>query len=593
MVLRHSRVGNPRTMTHWRRAAIGFAMVLTPVSGTAVSRAAQNIQPIVAANDTSLQDTGTVEHSEDHGAAASIPSERLDWHIPDPEVSRRVAREIIDRAGSVNERQAVKSTSRLLQRVESIGRPEQVSLTLEEALHRALKNSYAIEVQSFNPAVETTRVVQAQSAFDALFFTNITKNKVDRPTGSQLTSSDLDFFNSRFGVRKRLPTGSQVSASYGLRRTKTSLSFQQINPEYFSDFTLQLRQPLLRGFGIDYNQSLIVIARNDRGISEFAFRRQIRDTLREVEELYWRLVQARRDVVITARLLVGFEGIYEVLEARREFDALPVQIAATKANLEQTRADFVQRRSAVFDAEDRLIAAMNDPELNLADNVEIIPVGLPQLDRFSVDRLAEVQSALNNRTEIKEQELRVASAKVAVVRAKNEELPRLDLSFTTTFDGLSGTADRSFDELSRSKFIEYLIAVEFEIPIGNRGPRAAHARARLQHAQAIAQLKAIFESIILDVNLATRRLSTAYDQIGPSFESAEARNREVLSIVARAERRDHNTLINELNTRQSLAAARRNMLNTMVEYNIAIIDLERAKGTLLPYYNVVIRNDVD
>ena len=30
------------------------------------------------------------------------------------------------------------------------------------------------------------------------------------------------------------------------------------------------------------------------------------------------------------------------------------------------------------------------------------------------------------------------------------------------------------------------------------------------------------------------------------------------------------------------------MLSAMVEYDVAMIDLERAKGTLLPYNNVVI-----
>ena len=40
--------------------------------------------------------------------------------------------------------------------------------------------------------------------------------------------------------------------------------------------------------------------------------------------------------------------------------------------------------------------------------------------------------------------------------------------------------------------------------------------------------------------------------------------------------------------RCSLAASRNELLATLVNYNIAIIELERAKGTLLDYYNVVI-----
>ncbi len=467
-------------------------------------------------------------------------------------------------------------------------RSEPFRLTLEEALRSALANNYGIQVEGYNPAVETTRLVEAQAAFDALFFANITKNKIDRPSGSQLTSTDLDLFDSRFGIRKLLPSGTSVGASYGLRRTKTSLSFQQINPEYFSDFRLEMRQPLLRGFGLDYNRFFIVVTRNDWRISQHAFRRRVRDTVRQVEEAYWRLAQARRNVVVTARLIGEFEQILETLLARKDFDVIDVQIYSTDASLERSRAILIQERAAVFDAEDQLIALMNREDVDLADDTELIPTDFPPLDRVVVDRLADVQSALDHRPEIREQQLRVANAKLGVGRAKIDELPRLDLTFRYTVDGLAGTADKSFDELTRQNFIEYLIGVELEVPIGNRGARAAHERARLQHAQQVAALKQVFEEVILDVNVAVRQLDTYYNQIKPLYDSTEAKEDEVETNKARQVGRDYNTLINELNAHQGLRTTRQDLLRRMIDYRIAIADLERAKGTLLRYYNIVI-----
>lgn len=523
-----------------------------------------------------------------------IPPDRLRWHVPDPEAERQASLDLQAKAERDGDKTTAGQIARVLERVDTIRRPDQqLHLTLQDAIRRALETNYAIQVVRYNPAVETTRVVEAEAAFDALFFTNITKNKIDRPSGNQLEATDLDAFTSSYGIRKVLPTGMSVRGSYDLGRTKSALSFQQINPQYTSNFIFEMRQPLLRNFGIDFNRSYILLAKNNRRIGDHTFRRQVRDTLRQVEEFYWRLVFARRDVVISARLLSEYETIYDYLVARQAFDITPVQISATKANLEQTKAEFVRRRAAVFDAEDRLTAAMNSEDVDLADDIEIIPNDLPQLHRIVVDRLAEVQTALDNRSEIKEQELRVANAQIAVGQAKNGELPRFDLTFRQTYDGLGTNADSSFDELTRGHFIEYLIGVEFEMPIGNRGPRAAHQRSRLQHIQAVASLKKVFEDVILDVNLTTRAMSTAYDQIGPSFEAAEARVREVDSTVARAERKDIATLNSELGARQGLANARRAMVSAMVEYNIAIIDLERAKGTLLTYNNVVIPQDGD
>lgn len=517
-----------------------------------------------------------------------IEPNRLHWHIPDLETARQIVERLLARAEEEGDRSGVAIARRNIERIDTTRRPQRLQLSLDEVLRRALENNYILQVERYNPAVETTRVVEAEAAFDAVFFSSISKSIIDRPTGSQLISSKADVLNSTYGVRKLLPSGMQVSASYSLDRTKSSLSFQQINPEYFSTIDLEVRQPFLRGFGLDYNRSVIRLSKNDERVSMLAFRRRVRDTLREVEEAYWRLVQARRDLVVEIRLLAEFEAIYEYLEARQAFDATPVQLSATKADLETSKSNLVALRAAVFDAEDDLIATMNDPELNLVNETEIIPADFPDLARLQVDHIADVQTALENRPEIKEQELQIASARILLHRAKIDELPRLDVLFRYSIDGLAGNADKSFDEVSRHNYVEYLIGIEFELPIGNRGPRAAHERARLQHSQAMAQLRAVIEQTILDVNRSVRALVTSYDQIAPSFESAEAREREVESIVARAERKDFNTLTNELNSRTRLAASRRAMLRRMVDYNIAIFTLEAAKGTLLRYNNVVI-----
>jgi len=517
--------------------------------------------------------------------------ESLIRQIPDPDQERELGRQKLEEFKAKNDTKEIKRVNSIFEMVDSIRRPNQLHLTLEDALRRALENSYAIEIQSFNPAIETTRVVEAEAAFDAVMFSNINRSKADQPSASQLTANDRDQFTSDSGVRKLLSTGAVVTGSYSLSRVKTSLSFQDLNPAYTSGLTLDLRQPLLRGFGIDYNRSIINVNKNNKNISDLAFQRQIEDTLNQVEQAYWELVRARRDIVITARLMADFEMIFTFIKARQTFDATPVQLATTRANLEQSRVEFIQKKAEVFNAEDRLIAAMNDPAINLADDIEIIPDTFPPLARIEVDRLAEVRTALENRPEIKEQSLVVKNAEIAVGRAKNQELPRLDVNLSYNIQGLSGTADRSFDEVTRHKFVSYVMGVQFEMPIGNRAPRAAHHRARLELAQAKAAQRLEIELTILDVNEAVRLIATRYDQIMPTFIAAEARETEVASIIARAERKDFNTLTNELNARRSLAGARRTLIGAMVEYNIAIIKLEQAKGTLLRYSNVVISTD--
>ncbi len=213
---------------------------------------------VATALGSSSQQPEEGELAAGHSDNVLIPKGRIDWHLPDPEIHRPGALELLERARQEGNKAVVTNITRVIDRLDAIRRPEQLSLTLEDALRRALENSYVIQVASYNPAVETTRVVEAEAAFDAVFFTDVIKNIQDRPSGSELTSSDVDFFSLSSGVRKLLPLGTQVSASYGMQRTKTSIQFQQINPEYFNNIVLEMRQPFLRGFGLDQNRSLIM-----------------------------------------------------------------------------------------------------------------------------------------------------------------------------------------------------------------------------------------------------------------------------------------------------------------------------------------------
>ena len=527
--------------------------------------------------------------------APLVPPDRLAWHLPDLRTAQASTMQSIEQAVQVGDEDQAAYHKRLLSAIESVIRSVHVELTLEETIRRTLANNYTIETLSYNPAVANTRTIEAEAAFDALLFSNFSKRNVDQPTASQLFAADADFTTFEAGLQKRLSAGTVITGQYSLDRIKQSFAFQdpRFNPAYTSDFSLSLRQPLLRGFGIDVNRSTIVIARNNRQISDYQFQRQVEDILLEVESRYWALVQARRNVVITAREVADFEEIYQYLLARKDFDILPVNLFATQADLEQAKVDFVKAQAAVFDAEDELIALMNDPDINLVNAVELVPRDFPHIEPVAIDRAAEIQAALENRTELKERELNVSNLKVRLDNARNAELPALDLTFTTTTTGLGGSADRSFDEVTRRDFITYDVGLRFELPVGNRASRAARRRAELQHAQGVAGLRDMFEDVILEVNGAIRKLETSYDQIVPSLAWVEASERELRSRVARAERKDYGELTAELGARRQLAASRRALLRTLVDYNLAIVELEDRKGTLLPYSSVAIPTDED
>ncbi len=513
--------------------------------------------------------------------------EKLEAQVPDPAAARTFVEAQLRLELTQSERQYYVEG---MGYINQIDRPHKVELSLEDAVERTLYNSYAIRIQSYDPAISAAGVVQAESFFDALFFSNALWNKNNTPTASALQASDSNQTQFNTGIRKLLPTGMSVEAAWSVTRNEVDANFPfaTLNPSYRNEMAFQLRQPVLQGFGLDYNRRQINIFKRRRDISEYQFSRAVMEQLLNAEEAYWRLVAARRDLVIASRLIADFQQVHDDLEARIEFDVSPVELKQAKARLDIQIADFANVRQRVKDAEDQLKSLMNDPQLNLAEDIEIVPIEFPSAEEIALDRLGELQAALDNRQELREAELAIEVAKINVGTAKNEALPRFDVTFSYVYDALGKSFYDSSRNLSDLDFHNYTVGLQFEWPIGNRGPRAAVRQARLEHAQALAQLKLQIEGILLEVNVAFRNLMTSYEQIGANLTSVESQIDEVQALEDRAERKDPAQLNVELDARQRLAGTRRRLLESLVTYNLAIARLERAKGTLLSYNNVTI-----
>ena len=530
------------------------------------------------------------------GAQDAPPADvydKIEEQVPDPLAERElVSAKVQDLTAEADKKKKaeLKYLNTILSYLNKIDREQKVELSLAEVIRRALDNSYNIRVQSYNPAISATTVVEAEAVFDMIFFSNAIFSKSNTPTATTLAATDSTNRTFNTGIRKLLPTGMGVEIAWNVTRREfdSAFAFATLNPSYTNALMFQVRQPFLRGFGIDFNRSRINVTNNDRRISEHAFERAVQDHLLNSEEAYWRLVAARRNLVIEARLIAEFQKIYDFLYARREFDATQVEITQAKARLDSQVANFARVKQNVLDAEDSLKNFLNDPTLNLVDGIAIVPNEFLTAEPIALDRLAELQAALDNRQELHEAELGIESARINVGVAKNQALPRFDVVFNYAYDSLGKSQHDAFQNLSDLDFHNYRVDLQFEWPIGNRGARAALIRARRQHAQGLAALKQQIEAIILEVNVAIRELNTNYELIGANLTSVESRIEEVEAIEERAERMDPDQLNRELGARQGLANARRNLLLSLQNYNVAISRLERAKGTLLDYNNVVV-----
>lgn len=476
----------------------------------------------------------------------------------------------------------------LLKRVE---RPKQLRLSLAEAVQRALANNYAIRVQSYQPAISQTQLVEAEAAFDAEFFLTASYNRGDSPVPNQLQAGESDIRTIEGGLRKLLPTGMTVQTSLNMQRQFINFQFQTLNPAYSSSWRTTFNQPLLRGFGLDFNRALINIRRAERKIAFEQFEQQVRDSLRDVEVAYWQLAQARRRSTILAEQVGQTYTTFQNMEERLAHDATPIEYENSKARWKSREVEFSEAVLNVRNAEDQLKNLINDPGLLLSETIEIIPIDTPYVAPLAIDQFAEVRTAIDERSEIRQGKLAIEQTRIQTAQAKNQTLPQLDLSFTYEVGGLGSSGDNSFDNLTTNRFISYNVALNFSMPIGNRARLAAWNRARLQESQAVVSLKQVMDAIVQEVNTAVRTLVVRYSQLPTQLEAVLAAEMNLIALQARAGKIDPNYLETELSAVEQLANTRTILLQVVTDYNTSIIQLERAKGTLLEYNNVVVSDE--
>jgi outer membrane protein TolC len=477
-----------------------------------------------------------------------------------------------------------------------------VRLSLREIVQRAVANNYDVKVAGYNPAIDATRTVEAESRFDPVFFTNAQYQHTDNRTAGTTIFNPTTFLNEvvnfnesdvytvSTGVRQNLTTGAQIELRHQIEQTNLDPKTFTTNPYWESEIVLQITQPLLRNFGTEVNRARIVISQNNQQISLLEFRKQLEQTTANIESTYWQLVNAVENVRISEELLQRTVDTADILWKRRNQDVTRVQLSQANASIEARRATLIRARAKVRDLSDQLKQLMNDPSLPIAAKTLILPDSEPLEEPIKFDPREQFESAMRNRFELAEQQLRIGNAGITVNAARNNLLPQLNLIGSVGGQGLDGDLGDAYDNLFTDTHFSYGVGLQFEVPIGNREARAIYRRTMLQRQQAIDQYKQLIDQISLDVSTALREVETTWQEMSATRKARFAAADELLAIQQRKENQEPLTptfVQLELDAQSRLATAQLSEAQAIANYNTAIARLEFAKGTLLRYNNII------
>jgi outer membrane protein TolC len=483
---------------------------------------------------------------------------------------------------------------------------------------QALEHSTQVRVFADLPLIRETGIREARGMFNPELTMSGRYRDDDQPVGSTLQTGGPsrfreDAWTSELGVRKKFETGTEMQVRQSLGRTSNNSVFFSPQDQGRSQLSLTLVQPLLRGAGLQYNQSVIEVSRLDARIGASEFLRQTESHLLEISRSYWALYLARAFYVEKMRLARETEALVKELESRKDLDAAQSQILRARSAFAARDADTIRAALSVRNAEARIKAMVNAPEY--AGSFELIPAEDPVFAGAIPETHSVVNTALHSRPEIQQGMDQLRSSIIRERMQRKELLPQLNLVLEGSLNGLEGQnrVGQSYANQFNQGSPSYGAGVVFSIPLGNDAAKARYDRRQIEVRQQVEQLHTTIETVLLEARIAQRELTVAQRDIRAKFAASESAAAELKSLVERkgleaglgAGGNDPGAANNQtpanasdylerlLSSQERHSIAREEFLRSLAVFNVAFVNLERAKGTLLRAGNIRVDRQKD
>lgn len=475
-----------------------------------------------------------------------------------------------------------------------------VSLTLEEAIQRALDRNIDLKVQRFNPQLTDYQIQQTKATYRPTF--NNTTRYNDATT---LTTSALDVVpsvsnrtaSSNTSVQQSMRfNGMSYTAGFNTNRVTSTNPTSTRPMSYSSSMSFSVTQPLLRNFKTDSTRTTLLTQQITREINDITLATSIANTIASVRNAYWDLRSAIENIEIQRRALALATTLVDQNKTKVEVGTM-AQIDIIQAESQQANAELslVNAESTWRTAEmtfKRLIAGGTEDDIF---NATVNPTDLPSVAQTVVDINNAVKSALDRRTDLQTSRKQIDSANLNIELLKNQVLPDLNVTAGYSVAGSGGNLYKAtsntvgsalalvseagyFDSISGAfRQPTWNVQASFSYPLGQVAARANLARTRLQLEQTKTSLKASELTVTTDVTNAGLSVQNAYKSLLASQKAREYAERQ-----AEAEQTKFDvgmsTNFTVVQQQQALTTARLTELRNTLAYIKALVEFERVQS---------------
>lgn len=433
-------------------------------------------------------------------------------------------------------------------------------------------------------------------------------------TGTNTLSQTTDEYN--FGYNQGFLTGTALSVTFNNQRVASNSINSSYSPALQSNFRAQITQHLLQGFGTGVNGRFIIQAKNDRRITDSAFRQQLLYTINQIENIYWGMVSAYEGVQSAQRAIA--QSTQLAADDRKQLQIgtmAPLDVVNADAAVATDRETLTSAQSTLEYQELLMKQAISrnidDPVLSNAPVIPTDRVSLLEMpeEHMSVDDL--VKEADANSPAIEQAMLTLKNDEITLKGVKNGLLPTLDVYAFYGASAVGGAVNprcgqaffpgacnvptvgypSTFQNLFNSSGPDKGVGFNINIPLRNRTAQAEQMRSVIEFRQAQMRLAQLYVQTRMKVINGQFALTNDRAQVQSSLAGREYA-RQSLDAEQKKLKLGASTTANVLQMERNLATAENNVITATAKYATDRAALEETLSSTLDKYGISIGDAV-
>jgi outer membrane protein TolC len=420
-----------------------------------------------------------------------------------------------------------------------------------------------------------------------------------------IPSLQLNTGNVNVGYSQAFPTGTTLTFEFQNNRQTTNSPFTILSPALNSFYRFGVQQQLLAGFGLASNMRYLHIARNNKKISDIAFKDQVIATVTQIENIYWDLVGAYEEARVKEQSLQFANQTFDNAKKQLQLEAIPaLDVMKAEAEVSRRDQDLTVARTTLQLQEslmkNALTKSLDDPAL---EEMPVIPTDRTgtSSEETNAPILDLIAQAQKNRPELLETDIDLVNRQISRKAARNALLPTLSLVGFYGGTGLgglvtpgnaagvppdlSGTWENTFNNSSP----DYYVGFNVNIPFRNRVAKADQYRSELEYRQAELRKEQLRKQIRIEVRNAQYALEQSRARVEAARKARDLAQR-TFEITKKEQELGSGSSYQTMTAQRDLALAELDLVTASTTHQKARVELDRATGTTLEHNGVLIQD---